>query len=229
MSSKSKIILALDSNNFSKIKNLLTKISKEIYGVKVGYQYFYKFEKKGLNLLKKNKIKIFLDLKLHDIPNTVYMGIRALNKIKADMITVHISGGEKMLSLTKKMKNKTKLIGVTALTSLNKKDIRSIYNRPNAKKLVTDMTKIAIKNRIHGIVCSPKEIKIVKKIAKRKLIIITPGIRLKNNKIKNDDQKRTLDPKKAIDLGADYIVIGRPILNSKNPKKLVQYINEQTK
>jgi len=229
MSSKSKIILALDSNNFLKIKNLLTKISKEIYGVKVGYQYFFKFEKKGLDFLKKYKIKIFLDLKLHDIPNTVYMGIKALNEIKSDMITVHISGGGKMLSLTKKMKNKTKLIGVTALTSLNKKDIRAIYNRPNAKKLVTDMTKIAIKNRLHGIVCSPKEIKIVKKVAKRKLIIITPGIRLKNNKIKNDDQERTLDPKQAINLGADYIVIGRPILNSKNPKKLVQSINEQTK
>lgn len=229
MSSKSKIILALDSNNFLKIKKLLIKISKEIYGVKVGYQYFYKFEKKGLNLLKKNKIKILLDLKLHDIPNTVYMGIKALNKINPDMITVHISGGKKMLSLAKKIKSKTKLIGITALTSLNKKDIRYIYNRPNAKKLVTDMVKIAMKNKIHGIVCSPKEINIVKKIAKRKLIIITPGIRLINNKIKNDDQKRTLGPKEAIKLGADYIVIGRPILNSKNPKKLIQSINEQTK
>jgi len=229
MSSKSKIILALDSNNFLKIKKLLIKISKEIYGVKVGYQYFYKFEKKGLNLLKKNKIKILLDLKLHDIPNTVYMGIKALNKINPDMITVHISGGKKMLSLAKKIKSKTKLIGITALTSLNKKDIRYIYNRPNAKKLVTDMVKIAMKNKIHGIVCSPKEINIVKKIAKRKLIIITPGIRLINNKIKNDDQKRTLDPNEAIKLGADYIVIGRPILNSKNPKKLIQSINEQTK
>jgi len=157
------------------------------------------------------------------------MGIKALNKFKPDMLTVHISGGEKMLLLTKKITNKTKLIGVSALTSLGKKDIYQIYNRPNAKKLVTDMVKIALKSKIDGIVCSPEEIKIVKKISKGKLIIITPGIRLLNNKVKNDDQKRVLGPKEAINLGANYIVIGRPLLNSKNPKKLVKLINEQTK
>ena len=144
------------------------------------------------------------------------------------MLTIHISGGEKMLSLARRISGKTKLIGVSVLTSLNKNDIKLIYNRPNVKKLITDMTKIALKNKIHGIVCSPKEIKIVKKISKEKLIVITPGIRLLNKKIINDDQKRTLSPKEAISLGANYIVIGRPILNSKNPKKIIQSINEQT-
>ena len=91
------------------------------------------------------------------------------------------------------------------------------------------MVKIAVNAKIDGIVCSPKEIKLVKKISKDKLTIITPGIRPNKNKAKNDDQKRFLSPKRAIELGADYIVIGRPILNSKNPKKLVKSINEETK
>lgn len=229
MSSKSKIILALDLNNYQKLKKLIKNISSDIYGVKVGYQFFYKFQKNGFDLLKKNKLKVFLDLKLHDIPNTVRMGILALEKFKPDMLTIHISGGEKMLISARQVTNKIKLIGVSTLTSLNNKDINQIYNRNSAKKIVTDMVKIALKTNLHGIVCSPKEIKIVKKISKGKLIIITPGIRLLNNKIKKDDQKRTLTPKKAIDLGADYIVVGRPIINAKNPKMIVKQINEQTK
>ena len=91
------------------------------------------------------------------------------------------------------------------------------------------MVKIAINAKIDGIVCSPKEIKLVKKISKNKLTIITPGIRPNKKKAKNDDQKRFLSPKRAIELGADYIVIGSPIVNSKNPKKLVKSINEETK
>ena len=229
MNSKSKIIVALDSNNFNKIKILLKKISDDIYGVKVGYQFFYNFNKKDYNLLKKNRLKIFLDLKLHDIPNTVNMGIKALLKLKPDMITLHISGGEKMLKAAKKVTKNIKLIGVSALTSLDKKDINQIYNRNNINKLITGMTKIALKANMDGIVCSPKEIKIVKKISKNKLIIITPGIRFLNKKIKNDDQKRSLGPKEAIKLGANYLVIGRPILQARNPLELINQINDQTK
>ena len=229
MNSKSKIIVALDSNNFTKIKKLLKKISNDIYGVKVGYQFFYNFNQKGYNLLKENKLKIFLDLKLHDIPNTVSMGIKALLKHKPDMLTVHISGGEEMIKAAKKITKNIKLIGVSALTSLNKKDINQIYNRKDINKFIISMTKIALKANADGIVCSPKEIKIVKKISKNKLIIITPGIRFLNKKIKNDDQKRSLSPKEAIKLGANYLVIGRPILNAKNPLKLICKINDQTR
>jgi len=228
MALKSKIILALDSNNFSKIQNILSKISNEIYGVKIGYQFFFNFGTIGHKYLQNRKLKIFFDFKLHDIPNTVIMGIKALDKLNPAMVTVHISGGEKMLSLARKNRKKTKIIGVSALTSLDEKNISLIYNRSSTKKLVEDMVKIALKSKIDGIVCSPKEIKFVKNISKDKLIIITPGIRLGKKLIKNDDQKRVLTPKEAIKLGADLLVIGRPILNSKNPKKLVKFINDQT-
>ena len=167
MALKSKIILALDSNNFSKIQNILSKISNEIYGVKIGYQFFFNFGTIGHKYLQNRKLKIFFDFKLHDIPNTVIMGIKALDKLNPAMVTVHISGGEKMLSLARKNRKKTKIIGVSALTSLDEKNISLIYNRSSTKKLVEDMVKIALKSKIDGIVCSPKEIKFVKKYFKR--------------------------------------------------------------
>ena len=143
------------------------------------------------------------------------------------MITVHISGGEKMLKEAKKVSKKTKIIGVSVLTSLENNDLKKFYNIDNSKKLVSKMTKVALKSKIDGIVCSPKEIKIVKKISKKKLKIITPGIRLKNNNISKDDQKRIMQPKEAIKLGANYLVIGRPILNAKDPMKIINLINEE--
>ncbi|MBI28525.1 MAG: orotidine-5'-phosphate decarboxylase [Pelagibacteraceae bacterium] len=229
MSDKSKIILALDLDDNNKIQKIVSEVSNDIYGIKIGYQYLFNFGIKKLSFFKKKKLKIFFDFKLHDIPNTVSRATEALARFKPDMMTVHISGSESMLKFSKKYSKNIKIIGVSALTSLNKKDITKIYKRSNAEKLVRDMVKIAINAKIDGIVCSPKEIKLVKKISKNKLTIITPGIRPNKNKAKNDDQKRFLSPKRAIELGADYIVIGRPILNSKNPKKLVKSINEETK
>ena len=226
MKRTSKIIFALDSNNYSKIKKTLKLISKNIYGVKIGYQFFFNFGTKGYNLIKKMKLKIFFDFKFHDIPNTVSNAIGIIKKLNAEMITVHISGGKKMLNEAKKNSKKVKIIGVTALTSLDDKNIYQIYKRKNVEQLVKEMINIAIKSKLDGIVCSPKEIKLVKKISKRKLIIITPGIRPILKKQISDDQKRIMTPMKAISLGADYLVIGRPILNSKNPKKLVELIND---
>ena len=224
---KSKIILALDTDDFKKIKNLIKELKNHIYGVKVGYQFFFNFGEKGYSFLKKNNLNIFFDFKLHDIPNTVAMGISSLNRLDPDMLTVHISGGKNMLVSANKNSKNTKIIGVSILTSLDKKNIFNIYNRKNTKTLIKKMVSLAIDSKIYGIVCSPKEVKYVKEFAKSKLKIITPGIRLKNQKIRNDDQKRFLLPKEAIKLGADYLVIGRPIIASNNPLYLVKSINDQ--
>ena len=102
MPSKSKIILALDLNNFSKIKKIINKIYKDIYGVKIGYQFYFNFGFKGYNYIKKRKLKIFFDFKLHDIPHTISKGIQAINKLNPEMMTVHISGGKRMLDEAKK-------------------------------------------------------------------------------------------------------------------------------
>ena len=131
-----------------------------------------------------------------------------------------------MLKATTIKNNKTKILGISALTSLDNEQVNKYYLRKNVNKLVTDFTYYAIENKLDGIVCSPHEIKMVKKIAGKRLIIVTPGIRPSSYE-KKDDQKRVMGPGEAISLGADYVVIGRPITKSKAPVKQIIEINSE--
>ena len=220
-----KIIVALDSKNLSKTIKLVKTLKKEAHAFKIGYQFFYNFGIEGYKTIYRICPKIFLDLKLHDIPNTVEKGIKALIKIKPVFTTIHISGGDEMIKSTKIKGNKTKILGVSILTSMDKKLTKKYYNETDVSKLVKKFAKFAKKNGLDGVICSPKEIKYIRKEVGKNFIIVTPGIRL-GNKIKNDDQKRVQTPKKAIFLGADYLVIGRPITKSKNPLKVLKDINK---
>ena len=162
---------------------------------------------------------------MHDIPNTVKNGLEALIKIKPVFTTIHISGGDKMMQSTKLNNEFTKILGVSILTSLDTKQAKKYYNEKNVKVLVKKFASFAKKNKLDGIVCSPKEIKHVREIVGNDFIIVTPGIRI-NSKIKKDDQKRVATPRKAIDLGANYLVIGRPITEAKDPIKVLKDINK---
>ena len=123
-------------------------------------------------------------------------------------------------------KRKVKILGVSILTSLNSIQTKKYYNEANIEKLVKNFVKFAQKNKLDGIVCSPLEIKMVRKILGEKLLIVVPGIRPKDYIKKNDDQKRFITPKEAINSGADFLVIGRPITNSKDPLKKIKQINQ---
>jgi len=224
MSSK-KIIVALDSNNFHEIEKLVKSLKKEVYAFKIGYQFFFNFGLIGYEKIYSICPKIFLDLKLHDIPNTVKNGLAALNKIKPIFTTIHVSGGDEMMKSSVKNKKFTKILGVSILTSMDTKQTKKFYNQKNISFLVKKFAKFAKTNGLDGVVCSPKEIKIIRKEAGKDFIIVTPGIRLKN-KIKSDDQKRVETPEKAIGMGANYLVIGRPITKSKNPLKTLKEINK---
>ena len=224
MASK-KIIVALDSSNFNKIKQLAENLKKDVYAFKVGYQFFFNFGIKGYKKIYSICPNIFLDLKLHDIPNTVEKGLDALLKIKPKLTTIHISGGDQMMKATRKNKKNTKILGVSILTSMDNTQTKKYYNQKDVSKLVKKFSKFAKKNKLDGVVCSPNEIKYVRKEVGKNFIIVTPGIRI-DNKIKSDDQKRVQTPKKAIELGADYLVIGRPITESKNPLKVLKEINQ---
>ena len=226
MNQSNKVIIALDLNDFDKINKIINLIKKHIFGVKIGYQFFFNFGLEGYKKIQSKKINIFLDLKLHDIPNTVEQGLFAISKLNPYFTTVHISGGDKMLKATNISKKNIKILGVTSLTSLNDKQTKKYYSRKDNKKLVRDFTKYALQNKIDGIVCSPLEIKIVKKIAGKKLIIITPGIR-PSSYVKRDDQKRVMSPGKAISFGADYLVIGRPITEDDNPVNAAKRIGKE--
>ena len=220
-----KIFVACDSTNIKKIKEIITKTKNP--KLKVGYKFGLELlnSKNGRNFLSelKNEI-IFADLKLNDIPNTCVSAIKAVKDLKIDYLTIHISSGFKALISAKKISGKTKLVGVTILTSLDNKALRQIGHKNNVKKLVLKQAKLASKAKLDAIVCSAQEIDIVRKVFKKE--IITPGIRIDKDK---NDQKRILTPKQAYKNGSDWLVIGRPITRGnikKNIQKLIDHINK---
>ena len=220
---KNKIFVACDSTNISKIKQIISKTQNQ--KVKIGYKFGLEFfnSKNGRNFVSKLKKKIiFADLKLHDIPNTCLSAIKAIKDLRVNYLTIHLSSGLKALKECKKISGKTKLVGVTILTSLDNKALKEIGFNKNIKKLVLHQAKLARRAKLDAIVCSAQEVNIVKKVFKGE--IITPGIRFNS---KSDDQKRVLTPKKAYEFGSDWLVIGRPITKGnikKNIQKLIDHL-----
>ena len=222
---KNKIFIACDTVNISKIKKIIkeTKNSKLSVGYKFGLEFLN--SKNGRNFLSKLKNEIiFADLKLHDIPNTCVSAIKAIRDLKIDYLTIHISSGIQALKAAKKVSDKIKLIGVTILTSLDNKGLKEIGFNMDIKKLVLHQARLASKAKLDAVVCSAKEVKLVKKVFKKE--IITPGIRM-GKKI-TEDQKRVLTPKQAYDNGSDWLVIGRPITKG-NVKKKIQKLVDHLK
>ena len=223
-----KIIVALDLDDIKKAIKLVKELKKEAYAFKIGHEFFYNFGIKGYNEIYNICPRIFLDLKLHDIPNTVQKGIKAISKLSPIFTTIHISGGDEMQRISASKNNKkTNILGVTVLTSLDKKQTQKYYKEKNVNILVKKFANYAKKNNLSGLVCSPLEISIVRKEVGKKMILVVPGIRPnKKSSSKKDDQKRTLTPKEAINLGANFLVIGRPIIESKNPLETIKKINQ---
>ena len=222
---KNKIFIACDTNNISKVKEIIKKTQSS--KLKIGYKFGLEFlnSKNGRNFLSTLKNKItFADLKLHDIPNTCISTIKAIKDLKINYLTIHISSGLEALKACKKVSGKTKLIGVTILTSLDNKALKEIGFNNDVKKLVYNQAKLANKAKLDAVVCSAKEVNIVKKVFKKE--IITPGIRFGLN---TDDQKRVLTPKEAYKKGSDWLVIGRPITKGnikKNILSLIDHLNQ---
>jgi len=221
MMKKNKIFIACDTSSISKVNEIIKKTQNS--KIKIGYKFGLEFinSKNGRNYLYKLKNKItFADLKLHDIPNTCVSTIKAIKDLKVNYLTIHISSGLDALKKSKKVSGKTKLIGVSILTSLDNKALREIGFNKEVKKLVHHQAKLAHKAKLDAVVCSPKEVKIVKKIFKKE--IITPGIRFNS---KTNDQKRILTPKQAYKNGSDWLVIGRPITRGNIKKNILSLIN----
>ena len=226
---KFKSFIALDLKSNQQNINIVKKLSSYVYGFKVGYRSFYNTQSKELvSEIKKSKCKLFLDLKLHDIPNTVTCAIDSLSKINPDFLTLHISGGKEMMKAAvksiKKNKLKTKILGVTLLTSLDGKDSEKIYKERNTSKLVKKFAEIANNVNIHGLICSGDDLKVLRKY--NKLIKITPGVKMF---ARNDDQKRVTFAHNALQDGASFVVIGRELIESKKPLDLLKEYGEQNK
>ncbi len=222
---KNKIFVACDSINILKIKKIIKETANK--DLKIGYKFGLEFlnSKNGRKFLVNLKNKTtFIDLKLHDIPNTCVSTIKAIKDLKVNYLTIHISSGLDNLKACKKISGKIKLIGVTILTSLDNKSLKEIGFDKKVKQLVLHQAKLANKAKLDAIVCSAQEVNIVKKVFKKE--IITPGIRFNSNL---NDQKRVLSPRQAYQNGSDWLVIGRPITKGnikKNISVLIDHLNK---
>ena len=222
---KPKIFIACDTTSIKKINKIFreTEKTRKNFGYKFGLEFLN--SKNGRKFILKHKNKItFGDFKLADIPNTCASTIEAVKDLKFNYITIHISAGLEALKAAKKVSGTTKLIGVTILTSLNNKTLKEIGFQKDLKKLVLHQAKLAAKANLDAIVCSPHEIKTVKKVFNKE--IITPGVRFANDN--TNDQKRIMSPKNAFLNGATSIVMGRSITNGylkKNIQKLIKELS----
>jgi len=216
---KPKIFIACDTTKISKVRRIL-RFAKSTK-MKIGYKFGLEFmnSKNGRPFISKLKNKIiFVDLKLNDTVNTMLSAVKALKDLKINYLTVHISSGLSALKAVKKVSGPTKIIGITTLTSLNNGDLKLIGYSKSVKNLVIHQAKLAKKAGLDALVCSPHEVKAVRKIFKRE--IITPGVQIGK---RNYDQKRSMEAKK---VESDWLVIGRAIRRG-NIKKNIQNLAKE--
>ena len=211
----SKIILALDTSNLDESINITKKIKHKIFTIKLGLEFFNANGKEGVK--KFNEIGItnlMLDLKLNDIPETVYKSIKTLEDIKFGFLTIHGQGGKSMIEKAKKaaseIKSKPNVMMVTILTALSDRDLKDMGNDNTVTQQVEKLAKVAKETSV-GVVCSGHEAKIVRKIIGPNLLIFTPGIRMENDS--KNDQKRICTPVESIKNGSNKIIMGRSLIN----------------
>ena len=221
--SNKRLIIALDFKNIDELSNFISKLDPQKCIAKVGLQLFISEGPKVLEFLSHKGFEIFLDLKLHDIPNTVKKSVEEISQYNVKLTTIHLQGGRDMIQAANEAKGDTKILGVSLLTSLDDSDTRELYNN-DFKKQFDNLINIAIETKIDGIVCSSQELEFIKDLP---LIKVVPGIR--NQTDNNNDQKRTLSAKKAVEFGADVIVVGRPITSADSPGKAAEIFYQSIK
>ena len=209
-----RIILALDTVNLTEAINVAKKVKNKIFTIKLGLEFFNAHGKEGVRKFNEMGItNLMLDLKLKDIPETVYKAIKALDNIEFGFLTIHGQGGKKLienaLKATGEIKSKPKVMMVTILTSLSDNDLKDMGNNSTVNEQVDQLAKLAKETGV-GVVCSGHEAKTVRKIIGPDLLIFTPGIRM--NKDNKNDQQRVCTPSESIKNGSDKIIMGRSLM-----------------
>ena len=232
---KNKIIVALDVETADEARKIIDEIGGEVGAFKIGLQLFTAAGASFVRELVAQKIKIFLDVKFHDIPNTVAKASIEVARLGVWMFNVHALGGGEMMRRTvenvreiceRENLVQPKIIGVTVLTSSNQETLREVGIVPEIDSQVVNLAQLTAKCGLDGVVASPLEVeKIRRNVEKKDFLIVTPGIR--PNFATNDDQKRVMSPGEAIRQGADYLVIGRPITHSDDKLSVVKQILEE--
>jgi len=232
---KERLVLALDVDDFKKAEELVGKLSDYVGVFKIGSQLFTAEGAKVVNMINERGSKVFLDLKFHDIPNTVARAAEVAAKLGVYIFDVHTSGGYEMMKAaaeaTKKISlalgiRKPIILGVTLLTSINQEILeKEIGIKKRLEEQVVHLAKLAKTAGLDGVVASSWEIKEIRKACGEDFVILTPGIRPTGKS--SDDQKRVMTPQEAIKLGSDFLVIGRPIRNAANPVEAAKEISRE--
>lgn len=218
------IICAIDTPDVEHASELVKQLKPHVGAFKLGLEFFTANGSAGVQKLATEDTPVFLDLKFHDIPNTVAAAIAATADINSFMMTVHTAGGRAMLqaAIDASMavaeatgKTRPLIIGVTVLTSLDQADLQMVGCNEEVHDHVKRLADLAQSCRLDGVVCSPYEINLLRQHCGEDFVLVVPGIRPENSKA--DDQKRVMTPKNAVERGADYLVIGRPITNADDP------------
>jgi orotidine-5'-phosphate decarboxylase len=211
------ILCAIDTPELSRARTLITAVSGAVGGVKLGLEFFAAHGSDGVRQAASGQANIFLDLKLHDIPNTVAGAVRAALALDPLLLTLHAAGGAAMLraAVEARGSRRTKLLAVTVLTSLDDVDLTATGQMGPAAAQVRRLALLAQSAGVDGVVCSPQEVAMLRAACGQDFLLVVPGIRPAGAAI--GDQKRVQTPRAAIEAGADYLVIGRPITEAADP------------
>jgi orotidine-5'-phosphate decarboxylase len=225
MQARDRLIVAADLSARDEILALADELHDVAGLLKIGLQAFVANGPALVREIVDRDVRVFLDLKLHDIPNTVQQAVREAEKLEASMLTVHASGGVAMLRAS--CSEKLEVLGVTVLTSLDDSEMKTIGFADDAASTAVRLARLAQEAGLRGVVASPLEIRAIREACGAALTIVTPGVRPAGSD--RDDQRRTMTPRQAIAAGADYIVVGRPITEKKNRREAaVRILDELT-
>lgn len=229
MKREDKLILALDTSSFEEAERIVDEFRGLVGMFKVGSQLFTSCGPRIVNVLKSKGCKVFLDLKYHDIPNTVTKACLEAARLGVDMLTVHALGGFTMMkTIAEAMAaleddRRPKVVAVTVLTSFDESEIAKIGLGIRLSELTGRLALLSMQAGLDGVVAGGEEVSLVRRLCGEAFIIVTPGVRVKRGE---DDQKRVLSPREAFEKGATYIVLGRTVLESSMPKKVLAEILE---
>jgi orotidine-5'-phosphate decarboxylase len=226
MQDNNRIIIALDMDNQKQVLALVKQLDPDRCRLKIGKELFTSYGPKLVKKLQKLGFDIFLDLKFHDIPNTVYKAVRVACELKVWMLTIHSAGGSDMLKAARaavdESDHKPILIAVTVLTSLSDNDMAEQGIQRSAAEQVLRLASLSQQNGMDGVVCSAAEVPSIRQLLSKKFILVTPGIRPAGDEAQ--DQKRVVTPMEAISAGSNYLVIGRPITQARKPVEKLNLI-----
>lgn len=222
------VIVALDVENLQKAEELVERLKGTITFFKVGMRLFTAHGRRAIELVHKHGGRVFLDMKFHDIPQTVAHAVEEAHKLGVESVSIHLSGGVEMIRAAAAVAPRPKLWGVTVLTSLEPKDVKVFHPEASVPGMIKELARLGFINGIDATICSAQEVQYLRKSLKSfPMKFVTPGIRPKGGAV--HDQKRVMTPGEAAALGIDFIVVGRPITHAPDPLKAAQDILTEMK